>query len=96
MIIGSTIFDTVEFTVVVVPLTVKSPVNTKLPPTFKLPVTPRPPFITKAPEVVFVEFVLLPSLVSKGTTNDVDVTETALPTYKDCVALAESKLDSVK
>jgi hypothetical protein len=55
VIIGSTTVETVELTVVVVPLTVRSPVKTKLPPTFKLPVIPAPPETIKAPEEVLVD-----------------------------------------
>ena len=55
VIIGSTIVETVELTVVVVPLTVKLPLNTKLPPTFKFPVIPTPPETINAPEEVLVD-----------------------------------------
>jgi len=80
VIIGSTIVDTVELTVVVVPLTVRSPVKTKLPPTFKFPVTPRPPTILKDPVDVVVELVPLPNITSLfGTTNNEDVTDIPLP-----------------
>ena len=62
--IGSTTVETVELTVVVVPLTVRSPAKTKLPPTFKFPVTPNPPTTLKAPVEVVVELVPLPNIVS--------------------------------
>jgi hypothetical protein len=80
VIIGSTTVDTVELTVVVVPLTVRSPVKTKLPPTFKFPVKPRPPTILKDPVDVVVELVPLPNITSLfGTTNNEDVTDIPLP-----------------
>ena len=55
VIIGSTTVETVELTVVVVPLIVRSPVRTKLPPTFKFPVIPTPPETINAPEEVLVD-----------------------------------------
>jgi len=96
VIIGSTIVETVELTVVVVPLTVKSPVRTKLPPTFKLPVIPTPPETIKAPDEVLFELVSFPTLVSTGTTNNDDVKDTPLPTNNDWLAAGLSILDKAK
>ena len=46
-------------TVVVVPVTVKSPLTSTLPPTFKAPPIPTPPVTTNAPFAELVDAVLL-------------------------------------